>query len=88
MNLLTFLGTGNYKPTTYTLDGQTHTSPYAPAATAHFYRPEKTLIVVTDAAEAKHFEALADEIADVTQPVAIPIPDGHIQRPDQRSVRG
>lgn len=42
MNLLTFLGTGNYKPTTYTLDGQRHTTCYCPAATAHFFHPEKT----------------------------------------------
>ncbi len=77
MNLLTFLGAGKYSETTYTFpDGRQHPTRYAPAATAHFYRPKKTLVVVTELAEKKHFEALADEIADVTQPVAIPIPDG------------
>ena len=77
MNLLTFLGAGKYSKTTYTFNKQTHATKYAPAATAHFFRPQKTLIVVTNKAEAMHFESLADEIAAVTTPVAIPIPDGH-----------
>lgn len=77
MNLLTFLGTANYSQTTYTLDDKQHTTCYCPAAVAHFYRPDTTLVVVTEAAEAKHFETLADEIKAVTKPVAVPIPDGH-----------
>ncbi len=77
MNLLTFLGIADYKQTTYTLAGQQHTTCYCPAAVAHFYKPELTLVVVTHDAQAKHFEPLADEISAVTQPVAIPIPDGH-----------
>jgi hypothetical protein len=77
MNLLTFLGTANYSPTTYTLGDQRHTTCYCPAAVAHFYQPDTTLIVVTEAAEEKHFEILADEISAFTKPVAIPIPDGH-----------
>lgn len=77
MNLLTFLGTSDYKQTTYVLEEQRHTTCYCPAALVHFCRPETTLIVVTEAAEAKHFETLADEIASVTQPVAVPIPEGH-----------
>lgn len=77
MNLLTFLGTANYSQTTYTLGQQRHTTCYCPAAVAHFYQPDTTLVVVTDAAEEKHFETLADEISGVTTPVAVPIPDGH-----------
>ncbi|GAB4434060.1 MAG: hypothetical protein Kow0031_15710 [Anaerolineae bacterium] len=78
MNLLTFLGANpNYSPTTYTFEGQQHTTQYAPAATAHFYRPEKTLVVVTEKARSMHYESLADEIAIVTQPVEVVIPDGH-----------
>lgn len=77
MNLLTFLGITDYKQTTYTLGQQRHTTCYCPAAVAHFYQPETTLVVVTDAAEEKHFETLADEISAVTTPVAVPIPDGH-----------
>ena len=77
MNLLTFLGTADYKQTTYTLAGQGYTTCYCPAAVAYFCRPETTLVVVTKDARAKHFEPLADEIASFTQPVAVPIPDGH-----------
>ncbi len=77
MNLLTFLGTTDYKQTTYTLADKRYTTCYCPAAVAHFCRPKTTLVVVTEAAEQKHFEPLADEIGEFTQPVAVPIPDGH-----------
>lgn len=77
MNLLTFLGIADYKQTIYTLGEQRYTTCYCPAAVAHFCRPETMLIVVTEAAEQKHFEPLADEISAVTRPVAVPIPDGH-----------
>ncbi|RME96975.1 MAG: TIGR02221 family CRISPR-associated protein, partial [Chloroflexi bacterium] len=77
MTLLTFLGTADYKPTTYVLGDRRHPTRYCSAAVAHFYRPKTTLVVVTQAAEARHFESLADEIAGVTTPVAVPIPDGH-----------
>ncbi|MBE7471276.1 MAG: TIGR02221 family CRISPR-associated protein [Anaerolineae bacterium] len=77
MNLLTFLGTADYKETTYTLAGQRHTTCYCPAAIAHFYRPETTLVVVTQKAKDKHFESLADEIVAVTHPVELVIPESH-----------
>lgn len=77
MNLLTFLGVAKYAPTTYTLDGKSHATCYCPAAIAHFYHPQKTFVVVTQKAREMHFEPLADEIAAVTQPVEVPIPDGH-----------
>lgn len=75
--LLTFLGTANYSETTYVLEARRHTTRYCPAAIAHFIRPASTLVVVTKDAKARHFESLADEIAAVTKPVAVPIPDGH-----------
>jgi hypothetical protein len=77
MNLLTFLGTADYKETTYVLNDRRYTTHYCPAAIAHFYHPETSLVVVTKDAKAKHFESLADEISQVTRPVAVPIPDGH-----------
>jgi hypothetical protein len=77
MDLLTFLGVADYKPTIYKWEGKEHLTRYCGAAIAHFLRPDRTLVVVTDAAEAKHFETLADELANVTQPVPVPIPDGH-----------
>ncbi len=76
MKLLTFLGAGKYSQTNYTLGDKQHFTCYCPAAVAHFYKPETTLVVVTEQAEQMHFEALADEISSVTTPVAIPIPDG------------
>jgi len=76
MTLLTFLGTADYKQTTYILDGQRHTSKYCPAAVAHFHRPDTTLVVVTQKAKEMHFEALADEIANITRPIPVPIPNG------------
>jgi len=75
MNLLTFLGTANYEKTIYTLADQRHATCYCPAAVAHFYRPETTLVMVTAAAQEKHFETLADEVGQFTKPVAVPIPD-------------
>jgi hypothetical protein len=79
MKLLTFLGTANYSQTTYVLGERRHTTRYCPAAMAHFFQPETTLVVVTRGAQAMHLEALADEIAAITRPLAVPIPDGHRQ---------
>jgi hypothetical protein len=76
MNLLTFLGTADYKITTYTLNSQGYRTCYCPAAVAYFCRPETTLVAVTAEAKAKHFETLADEIAKFTRPVPVPIPEG------------
>ncbi len=75
--LLTFLGTAPYSATTYVLGDQRHTSRYCPAAVAHFVRPELTLVVVTEAARAKHYDALVKELASVTAVEAVDIPDGH-----------
>lgn len=75
--LLTFLGTARYAQTTYVLGRQRHTTCYCTAAVAHFFRPEKTLVVVTQGAAAMHYDSLAAEIAGVTRPEPVPIPDGH-----------
>ncbi|MEW5958018.1 MAG: TIGR02221 family CRISPR-associated protein [Chloroflexota bacterium] len=77
MNLLTFLGANKYSQTTYTLGDRRHSTCYCPAAVAHFYRPDTTLVVVTQKAREMHFEPLVDEIATVTRPVEVPIPDSH-----------
>ncbi|PWH15971.1 MAG: TIGR02221 family CRISPR-associated protein [Ardenticatenia bacterium] len=74
--MLTFLGTTDYKVTTYAFGSQRHTTRYCAAALARFLRPERTLVVVTQKAREMHFEALADELATVTQPEEVPIPDG------------
>jgi hypothetical protein len=76
VNLLTFLGVANYAETTYILRDQRHTTRYCGAALAHFLKPERTLVVVTNKAHGMHFETLADELCAVTQPEAVRIPDG------------
>ncbi|MGQ9794670.1 MAG: CRISPR-associated protein Csx15 [Anaerolineae bacterium] len=76
MDLLTFLGTADYKHATYVLGKHRHGTRYCAAALAHFLHPERALIVVTEAARQKHFEALADELCSVTRPVEVAIPDG------------
>ncbi|MEA3337213.1 MAG: TIGR02221 family CRISPR-associated protein [Chloroflexota bacterium] len=75
--LLTFLGTTPYKETTYVLADKRYETCFCPAAVAHICEPEHTLVVVTQAAKARHYEDLADEIAPDTKPVAVEIPDGH-----------
>lgn len=77
MNLLTFLGTADYEKTTYVLGEHRHATCYCPVATAHFFRPETTLVVVTEGSQAKHFEPMADELSPASHPVAVMIPDGH-----------
>ena len=47
MKLLTFLGIADYKDTTYVWNEQGYATRYCPAAMAHFFRPETTLVVVT-----------------------------------------
>jgi hypothetical protein len=79
MDLLTFLGTTEYKVTTYILGEQRHQTCYCAAALARFLRPERTLVVVTQGAREKHFEALADELCAVTQPQEVLIPDGRAE---------
>ena len=79
MDLLTFLGTTEYKVTTYILGEQRHQTRYCATALAHFFRPERTLVVVTQKAREAHFEALADELAAVTQPQEVLIPDGRAE---------
>ena len=76
MKLLTFLGTGNYQETTYCWGDCCHTSCYCPAALVHFFHPVQTLVVVTEASRAKHFDPLTAELAAITQVTPVPIPEG------------
>ncbi len=76
MKLLTFLGTGNYQETTYCWGEMCHASRYCPAALVHFFRPEWTLVGLTEAAQAMHFEPLTAEIKPVTQVTPVSILEG------------
>lgn len=77
MTLLTFLGTGNYRPTTYRPcdfsslhpleePGEISTT-YFSVALARWVRPERIVIVTTPEASARHREPLSRELADFSQ---------------------
>ncbi|WP_367271185.1 TM1812 family CRISPR-associated protein, partial [Thermus sp.] len=60
--LLSFLGTGEYKEISYALDGQEYLTPYTQEALARHY-PQHTLkVLLTDAAQKKHGEALRNRV--------------------------
>ncbi len=79
MKVISFLGTGAYKPTTYTWGGQECTTRFFPVAMAHFIQPEQLLVCVTPtvAGHTNLSEMGADlDAAGVSwQPVHIP--EGH-----------
>lgn len=75
MILLTFLGTGNYLPTTYqpcdfsslpatSKEPQPHRSKYFSAALAHWTQPHRILVITTAEASAMHEKDLRQELAD------------------------
>ncbi|HEY9075260.1 MAG TPA: TIGR02221 family CRISPR-associated protein [Anaerolineaceae bacterium] len=51
MKLLTFLGVGNYQPTTYTWREQEFQTRFAPRASWHFLQPDQLLVFLTEGAE-------------------------------------
>ena len=53
MKLITFLGTGNYQPTTYVFGAQDCMTRFFPVAAAQFTQPTQTLVCVTPTVE-KH----------------------------------
>ncbi|WP_297715551.1 TIGR02221 family CRISPR-associated protein [Thermus sp.] len=73
--LLSFLGTGEYKEIPYALDGQEYLTPYTQEALARHY-PQHTLkVLLTDAAQKKHGEALRNRVAYE----GVSIPDGRTE---------
>lgn len=76
--LLSFLGTGNYKPTTYFLNGKgEYLTDFAPVALAHILRPAQTCIFLTSAAREKHWERISSQWpADGLSLEPVHIPDG------------
>ncbi|NBB86621.1 MAG: CRISPR-associated DxTHG motif protein [Bacteroidetes bacterium] len=64
MRLVSFLGTSDYQPTTYTLpDGNTCQSPYVQEALLRYYEPSSVVVLVTPAARARHADALTRQLA-------------------------
>lgn len=62
---LSFLGTGQYSPTTYTWKDQQHTTRFMPVALESLFEPERLLVAETPGAREKHGEALRQS-CDVT----------------------
>ena len=79
MKLITFLGTGNYQPTTYVFGAQDCMTRFFPVAAAQFTQPTQTLVCVTPTVE-KHanWAELSQQLAErgVTHQ-AVLIPEGH-----------
>ncbi|MBX7223833.1 MAG: TIGR02221 family CRISPR-associated protein [Blastocatellia bacterium] len=78
MRLITFLGTGDYKETTYEYQGRKVQTKLFPVALAEFIPPTEVLAVVTGAAKTKWLGPLSDELGKVgITTLPIDIPDGH-----------
>lgn len=75
MKLLTFLGTGNYRETTYFWNEQEHTSKYAPSASCRFLKPNHLVVFCTEEAHEQVFpdfsNTLPPELTVETQPIPL-----------------
>ncbi len=70
LTALSFLGTGNYRPTTYVLGEKRCSTHLFPVAMKSFFNPERLLVVMTREAEDKYGKEL-EEVCSY-QPVRIP----------------
>ena len=82
MRIVTFLGTGDYRPVTYVWDDgravRRSTTHLFPLALATWLEPEQVLVLLTAEAErGPHWATLRDHLGDRVQPV--PIPPGRSQ---------
>lgn len=76
MRLLTFLGTGNYRETIYTWQGQEKLAYFAPLASCEFLRPDTLSIFLTEEAEQKVFPAFRAALPSTVEVNVVPIPLG------------
>ena len=77
--LVSFLGTGDYQPVTYELDGRTAaTTPFVARALAELLDPAEVVILATEQAATKHWAALekAFEEARIAPPRFVKVPAG------------
>ena len=70
--LVTFLGTGNYKPLEYIWNGQRHLTPYVAHALEQFFQPTDVRVLSTKTAEETHGATLADALSTPTRFIRIP----------------
>ncbi len=75
MKLLTFLGTGNYKETSYCWQDKEYTTKYAPIAACHFLQPEEVVIFLTKEARAAVFDDFVKSLPTQARvnPVEVPL---------------
>jgi hypothetical protein len=55
MKLITFLGTGEYKPATYRWNDHTYETSFVQEAFVHWLKPETTCVLLTKEARKKHW---------------------------------
>lgn len=83
MRLISFLGTGNYQPVRYCLEGSSEccTTPFVAAALACLLPAEEVVVLATEKAENAHREALVQELQKFgkPQPRWVRICDGRSQ---------
>ena len=70
--LVTFLGTGNYKPLEYVWNGQRCLTPYVAHALEQFFQPGEIRVLATEKAEETHGTALAGALSAPTRLIHIP----------------
>jgi len=73
---LSFIGTGNYHPTTYQWKGQSCRTDLFPVAVQQFFQPQHLILGVTEGAQKKYRQKLEQALTDVEQIRWIMIPDG------------
>ena len=76
MELLTFLGTGNYQTTCYTWQNQSKETPYVAEALSAFLQPDAVKAFVTPEAKEKHGEAFQEYLNPYAPATLIEIPSG------------
>jgi CRISPR-associated DxTHG motif protein len=74
--LISFLGAGNYTETTYVFGDDRRTTCYMTDAAAHFFHPDRLLVIVTSQAHEKHFDALCARLDGQIVPLPVLIPAG------------
>ncbi|WP_199245585.1 TIGR02221 family CRISPR-associated protein [[Phormidium] sp. ETS-05] len=76
MQLITFLGTGTYKPTGYKWGDEIVETPYVAEAICQFFQPDAVAVFVTQEAKAMHWEQLSNRLNGRFSAQDIPIPSG------------
>nr|WP_041455029.1 TIGR02221 family CRISPR-associated protein [Anaerolinea thermophila] len=73
MKLLTFLGLGNYTPTTYTWDGQEMETSFAPLASCRFLKADQIVVFLTQKARENVFNNFIKHAQESVQANVIPV---------------